>query len=371
MLDNMLEGIRIVDFTNYLPGPFATQRLAALGAEVIKIESVAGDPARNTGLKRNGTGVVYLANNREKKSFSIDLKTDGSHEIIMGIIEQSAVVLESFRPGVMRKLGLDYEAVQKRNPQIVYGSITGYGSSGGLSRFGSHDLNYMALSGVLAQLKDDSGKPIHPSITIADYFGSFATCERILAALIKKERTGIGGYHCISITDVMTSMMGNHLMIQEETGRENGITELNGEIISYAIYETKDGRFMSLGALEPKFWQEFCHAMNRPEWLAAHVSPKEESNLVYQEVKKLFRSRTFQEWIRVSQEVDCCLAPVLEVGELATYPYFQEKETVYRNEAVQLVVKMHVESEKRDAQSPEKGEHNKAVLREFLGLIEE
>ncbi|MGM0838916.1 MAG: CaiB/BaiF CoA transferase family protein [Bacillota bacterium] len=358
MIEGMLEGIRVIDFTNYLPGPFASQRLAELGAEIIKIESIQGDLARHTGLKRDGTGIVYLANNRGKKSVSVDLKKEGSLDLIMGLIDSSDIVMESYRPGVMKKLGLDYESIKKRNDKIVYCSITGYGDKGEWSSLGSHDLNYMALSGVLAQLKDGSGKPIHPSITIADYFGSFAACERILAALLSKERTGKGSYHCISITDVMVSMMGNHLSIHEEIGESNGITQLNGEILCYGIYETKDGRFITLGALEEKFWVNFCDAVNRQEWKAAQFSVQRESNPVFTELKKLFQSKTFQEWIEFGRQVDCCLAPVLEVEELEAFPYFQEKGIVYRCEDGHLEVSMHVGSVKDKGKPPTLGEHN-------------
>ncbi|WP_223700464.1 CaiB/BaiF CoA transferase family protein [Sutcliffiella deserti] len=360
MINNLLEGIRVIDFTNYLPGPFATQRLAELGAEVIKVEPLEGDPARNAGLKRNGTGIVYLANNRQKKSISMDLKKVSTKKRILELIETADVLLESFRPGVMEKLGLDYESVKKHNPQIVYCSLRGYGENGKWRKFGSHDLNYMALSGMLAQLKDTNGKPIHPSITLADYFGSFAACERVLAALLAKERGGLGGYHCLSITDVMASMMGNHLIIQEELGEERGISLLNGEIVSYSIYETKDQRYMSLGALEPKFWKNFCEAVNRPEWVCAHFTLKRETNSIYNEIQALFLTKSFLEWIEFSQEFDCCMAPVLEVGELEQFPYFKENETIFRNTEGHVEVRMHTSSSRIESKIPKLGEHNQA-----------
>ncbi|MCA1319129.1 CoA transferase [Bacillus tianshenii] len=358
MIEGMLEGIRVIDFTNYLPGPFASQRLAELGAEIIKIESVQGDPARHTGLKRDGTGIVYLANNRGKKSISVDLKKEGSLEVILGLIDSADVVMESYRPGVMEKLGLDYESVKKRNEKVVYCSITGYGDKGEWSSLGSHDLNYMALSGVLAQLKDKTGRPIHPSITIADYFGSFAACERILAALLSKIRTGKGSYHCISITDVMATMMGNHLAIYEETGEPYGISQLNGEILCYGIYETMDGRFITLAALEEKFWINFCKAIDRPDWKNAQFSCQKESNPVFREMNQLFLSKSFHEWIEFGRQVDCCLSPVLEVGELENFPYFRDKGMVHRTEEGHLEVSMHDASVKGTGKSPSLGEHN-------------
>ena len=179
----MLTGVRIIDFTNYLPGPFASLRLAELGAEVIKVESLAGDPARTTGREKDSDDPIFRANNRNKQSITLNLKNDQGRNIALRLIEKADVVIESFRPKVMGKLGLDYEAVVKIKPDIVYCSITGFGNDGEISSQGSHDLNYLAVSGVLAQLKDQYGKPIHPTTTLADYFGGFATSEKVLAAL--------------------------------------------------------------------------------------------------------------------------------------------------------------------------------------------
>ncbi|KPB04253.1 alpha-methylacyl-CoA racemase [Bacillus sp. CHD6a] len=361
----MLEGIRILDFTNYLPGPFATQRLADLGAEVIKVEPLAGDPARHTGIKREGTGVVYLSNNRGKLSVAVDLKKEEDREKILSLVERCDVMMESFRPGVMSRFGLDYETLKIRKNDVIYCSITGYGNKGEWSKLGSHDINYMALSGLLAQLKDRSGRPIHPSITIADYLGSMAACEMVLALLWKKERSGLGGYHSISLTDVATSIMGTHLSIHQEVGEEQGITLLNGELISYGIYETKNGRYMALGALEYKFWQNFCEAVDREEWLGAHFSVRRATNPVAQGMEELFTSRTFEEWTIFSQRVDCCLTPVLEVGELSRYPYFIENKSVFQDKAGNVKVTMHGGSPNGYKHAPTVGEHTVRLLDEL------
>lgn len=362
MIEKLLEGIRILDFTNYLPGPYATQRLADLGAEVIKVEPVKGDPARHTGVKRDGTGVVYLANNHGKMSVSVDLKNEGDRDKIMSLVEGSNVIMESFRPGVMARFGLDYETVKLHKPDIIYCAITGYGNHGRWSKLGSHDINYMALSGLLAQLKDKYGRPIHPSLTIADYFGSMAACEMVLALLWKKERSGLGGFHSISLTDVAASFMGTHLMIHQETGEQQGIKLLNGELISYGIYETKDGRIMALGALENKFWQNFCEAVDRKEWIGAHFSVRRESNPVSTGMEELFAERTFQEWTTFSQEVDCCLTPVLEVGELSSYPYFQENNSIFHDVKGNVKVAMHSGSSTEFKPAPSVGEHTRSLL---------
>jgi alpha-methylacyl-CoA racemase len=362
----MLNGIRVIDFSNYLPGPFASMRLAELGAEIIKIESPAGDPARQTGVKKNGEGIIFLANNRYKKSITMNLKNREDVGLTLELISTADVVLESFRPGVMKKLGLGYEDVRAIKPDIVYCSISGYGQEGSYSQLGSHDINYMALSGVLSQLKDQNGKPIHPAITFADFFGGFAANERILAGLVAKLKTGQGSYHSISLGDVMVSIMGNHVLTEKETGYSNGISILNGTIICYAIYETVDGRFVSLAALEPKFWENFCRAAGREDWIQYHYSKTSETNLVFREVSNLFRSKSFYDWIDFSQKVDCCLTPVLEVGELEENPYFKEKELLFSSSWGDCQVKMHSDRPLPSlTPPPQKGEHqlNSLLLR--------
>lgn len=356
----MLNGITIIDFTNYLPGPFATLRLAEFGASVIKVEAPEGDPARSMAIKQNGEGIVFTANNREKRSIVLNLKEKDGREAALKLISQADAIIESFRPGVMQKLGLDYESVRDLNSGIVYCSLTGYGDRSSMSRLGSHDLNYMALSGALSQLKDSGhGKPVHPTITFADYLGGMAASERILAALLSKERTGKGSYHCISIAKTMNSIMGVHMLAEKETGYGQGLTELNGDVVSYAIYETQDGRYMSLAALEPKFWENFCVALQKPDWLDAHLSKTHHLNPVYVEMKSEFRSRTLKEWTEFSLAIDCCLTPVLEIGELKDFPLFQG--SILNNQ-----VRMHPDLAVCPGErSPLKGQHTDEILCEL------
>ncbi|MDZ5473014.1 CaiB/BaiF CoA-transferase family protein [Bacillus sp. 31A1R] len=363
----MLNGIRIIDFSNYLPGPFASMRLADLGAEVIKVEPLEGDPARVTGAKKNGTGLVYLANNRNKKSITLNLKEPEGKDIALQLISKADVVLESFRPGVMSKLGLGFHEAKEVNPNIVYCSITGYGNE---NKLGSHDLNYMAVSGVLAQLKDMNGRPVHPSITLADFYGGIAASEKILAGLVSRGKTGEGSYHCISIADVMVSLMGNHLLYEQATGYPSGVSVLNGEVVCYGLYETSDNRYVSLGALEKKFWTYFCLAVEREDLIEHHFSKTEESTSIYEEVKSLFKSKTLSEWIDFSMKVDCCLAPVLETNELKEFPMFMSH--LFENGNGDRQVKMYSGFELPLSNlPPEKGEHSEEILTSILGASED
>ncbi|WP_147533588.1 CaiB/BaiF CoA transferase family protein [Bacillus marasmi] len=364
----MLSNIRILDFSNYIPGPFATLRLAELGAEVIKIESLTGDLARITEVIGDKEGPVFRAMNRNKKSLAVNLKTAEGKEIVQQMIKKSDVIVESFRPGVMDKLGLGYEAVKELKQEIVYCSITGYGQEGDLSKLGSHDLNFLSLSGVLSQMKNSHGEPIHPTITFADYIGAFAASERILTGIISKQQTGKGSYHSISVTDVMTSIMVNHAVVAEETGFGQGLSVLNGTMISYAIYPTKDRRFVGFGALEFKFWENFCHAVNRPEWISAHGTEANESNPVYLEVKDLFLQKTLEEWAAFGRGVDCCLTPILEINELKGYG----NQNVYTAAWGDEQVKMHGDLKQKNQTPPPKlGEHSIDIVSKLLDKSEE
>jgi alpha-methylacyl-CoA racemase len=363
----LLEGVRVLDFSQYLPGPFATLRLAEMGAEVIKVEPPSGDPARCTGPKRNGEGIGYQANNRGKKGITLNLKHASGREVALRLAQEADVLIESFRPGIMAKLGLSFEEVVQVNPKLIYCSISGFGQDGILSTLGSHDINYMALSGALAQFKDDLGHPVHPTNTFADFIGGMAANERILAGLVSRSMTGKGSYHSISITEIMASFMVNHVLIEKETGTRDGFVVLNGSIVSYALYETKDGRFVSLGALEPKFWSHFCQGVDRPEWIPQQFSKTAQDSTVYKEMKELFKSRTMEEWSKFGMETDCCLAPVLEGHELAVHPYFLEKETV--SAGGQVKVHSGLKTEELTL-PPNKGEHTDEVLKELLNVSE-
>ncbi|MDQ0215480.1 crotonobetainyl-CoA:carnitine CoA-transferase CaiB-like acyl-CoA transferase [Oikeobacillus pervagus] len=315
----MLANIVILDFTQYLPGPYASLRLADLGADVIKIEGPNGDPARYL-----SGGKVYEANNRNKKSLSFNLKDKQQVEQVCELIKKADVIMESFRPGVMAKLGLGYDQVRTLKEDIIYCSLTGFGQQGPLSTLGSHDLNYMALGGALSQLKDENGKPVHPSITFADLIGGMMASEAILSALVQRERTGEGKYIDLALADSIVSLMTTHVLYKE--GR--GIPSLDGSLICYHLYETKDGRFISLAALELKFWQQFCQAVGHEEWIPHHVSKADPLNPIYKNVKELFLSKRLTEWSEFSKKVDCCMAPVLEMNEVIDHPYIKERNLI-------------------------------------------
>ncbi len=321
----MLSDILVVDFSQHLPGPYATLRLADRGAQIVKVETPQGDPARKPTMVDQKDNYLFRANGRNKKSIVLNLKEESQRYVALDLISKADVVIESFRPGVTRRLGISYEDAVKVNPGIVYCSLSGYGQDGPMHQLGSHDINYMALGGALAQLKDDSGTPIPPSLTIADMAGGLAASEAILAALVQRGKTGKGAYLDIAIADVVLSLMTTHVLLESATGEPHGLAKLSRGLVSYGIYQTKDERFVALAALESKFWENFCEAVERPQWRSAGMTPPNPDNPVYQDMKALFQSKTLAEWTAFSLVVDCCLTPVLEVGELHRHPQIQAR----------------------------------------------
>ncbi len=310
-----LDGIRVIDFSTLLPGPYCTMRLADLGANVIKVEPPTGDPARSRSRAIHGSGVVFLANNRNKQSVCLDLKSDSGQRQVQALLRTADVVVEGFRPGVTSRLGIDYEVVKELNPGVVYCSLTGYGQSGPLVEFGGHDLNYMAQSGMLSQLCDSTGRPIVPTVQWADLLGGIVAAEEILAALVRRQRSGEGAYLDVAMTDALLGMLHIHALAADEFGVETGVEELTGSMVCYNLYETKDGRTVSLAALEAKFWINFCESVAKPEWISHQFSQTVDGNPVFREVKELFQAHDLSFWTQLGERVDCCLQPVLQVSE--------------------------------------------------------
>ncbi|WLR51463.1 CoA transferase [Bacillus tianshenii] len=359
----MLKGIRVLDFSHYIPGPYATMRLADLGAEVVKVEPLTGDLARTVGGVKEEVGVVFEANNRSKQSVSVNLKSDEGLAQVKSLIKQADVLVESFRPGVMTRLGIGYEQVKNINPNLVYCSLSGYGQSGKFAHLGSHDLNYMALSGMLSQLKDTSGAPVHPTLTFADFIGGLAASEAILAALVQRERTNEGAFLDAALADSVIGFMNTHELQAELTGKTAGLSLLDGSVVCYGLYKAKDDRYISLAALEPKFWQNFCDAAEREDWKEQQFSKANDENPAYQEIKQFFLSKTMDEWTEFGLEVDCCMAPVLEPGELTSSLYCTERMLIHRVNPQLLYIATRAGLNLADVEDPPKlGAHNEKWL---------
>jgi alpha-methylacyl-CoA racemase len=308
----MLGGIRVLDFTQTIPGPLTSQRLVELGAEVIKVEPLSGDPARIS-------KTVFHTLNDGKKSISLHLKSERGRDLAYDLIKDADVILESFRPGAMKKLGLAYEDIIHMNPSMIYASITGYGQTTETKHLAGHDLNFMAVSGLLSRWKNTEGVPIHPTMTIADLIGGTYAFEKILAALYERAKTKQGRYLDISIMDALTKM----IEINSKT-KDNELSFLQGEAVCYYLYETKDNRYVAFAALEYKFWKKFCHEMNCHSLVNKQFDKAIDGNETYEAMKSVFKSFTWKEWEKQSFILDCCITPVYEPHELFNSPYTRE-----------------------------------------------
>lgn len=313
-----LSGIRVLDFSRLLPGPFCSMLLADYGAEVIKIEDPAsGDYLREVPPLVNGTGAYFQALNRNKKSLSLDLKAREGVEIVHSLAQTADVVLETFRPGVADRLGIGHEALRQVNSRLVYCSLTGYGQTGPYRERSGHDLNYLALAGALDQFAAaPEALPILPGLQLADMAGAMYAAFGIAMALQERERTGTGRYLDVAMLDGVLSWLpfaAARTHLQGHAPRV-GETELTGATARYAVYRTSDERSVALAALETKFWQRFCEASGHLEWLTTTEA------LLKHELSMFFAKKTQAEWIAWAEGKDLCLEPVLALHETLAHP---------------------------------------------------
>jgi alpha-methylacyl-CoA racemase len=321
-----LEGVRILDLTRLLPGGFCTLLLADMGADVLKVEDTGtGDYIRwmppyygGEEQQREGTASAYfLALNRNKRSLRLNLKDERGRDVLLRLVEDYDVVVESFRPGVMDRLGVGYEALRARNRRVIYCPISGYGQDGPLTARSGHDTNYLALNGLLGLTGRRGGPPIQSAGQIADLGGGgLMAAVGILAALHERERSGEGQVVDISMTDGALSwlaMVAARYFAEQKVPRR-GEPELAGGIACYFPYETKDEKWVSLGALEPKFWQNWCNGVGRPDLIEKQFEhPDSEAGA---DIATVFRERTRDEWTAFAGEHDCCLEPILDLDEV-------------------------------------------------------
>jgi alpha-methylacyl-CoA racemase len=322
MLDMSLCGVRVLDLTRLAPGPFASQVLAELGAEVIKIEEPKhGDPLRGMApVNADGVQPLFAMLNRRKMSITLDLKKAQGRSIAQQLAARSDVLLEGFRPGVMERLGLDYERLSEINPGLIYVSISGYGQTGPYLSKAGHDLNYAALGGFSSLTGGAEGPPGTSGVPIADMAAGLWAVLGTLAALCQRVGLGRGQHVDVGMLDGVISLLAMPLAERLVRGRLPvwGETLLTGGRAYYNLYKTSDGRYMALGAVEPSFWQAFCQAVGHPEWIARHGDP-DQSELIA-EVTALFHERTMAYWKELFAAHDCCCEPVLNVEEVLAHP---------------------------------------------------
>jgi alpha-methylacyl-CoA racemase len=363
-----LAGVRVLDLSRLLPGPYCSRVLADFGAEVIKIERPgAGDWVRFVPPldPDRGDGLLFRALNRGKKCLTLDLGSDAGRAILLRFVETADVVLEGFRPGVMQRWGLDFDRLAELNPRLVYCALTGYGPAGPYRHRAGHDLNYIGMSGLLDLTGQRDGPPAIPGAPVSDLVGALWAALGILLALLARERTGLG-------QRVDASMLGGALAclplaLAQCRGGEapaRGGSYLSGGVACYNVYQTEDGEFVTLAALEPSFWSAFCRAVGRDDLLGQQLAPAVPGEYAYDELCQLFRSRTRLAWTEDLSAVDACCEPVYTMEEaLASAPV---KALGMLTQAGLLPpVRLSTGSLPAPDRAPTLGEHTEALLLEL------
>jgi alpha-methylacyl-CoA racemase len=329
-LNAFLTGLKVVDFSCFLPGPLASLLLADMGAEVLKIEPPSGDEMQRIGPRNAADeSIYYNAVNAGKQSRRMDLKRPPERLEALELIRAADVLIEGFRPGVMARLGLDYETLRQDNAGLIYCSLNGYGANGPMANAAGHDGNYLSLSGALH--RNGVEKPMFFDPPVADTSGSLFAVIAILGALEERRRTGKGCQIDLALADVIMPLQLFPIagFGADGVAPERSSNYLNGGVAYYQVYETQDGRHAMLGAIEPKFWRAFCLAAGRPEWVARQFESAPQRQLIA-EVAELIGGLDLAACLARFESADCCFTPVLDLGEAIGSPHHSQRDLVRR-----------------------------------------
>lgn len=360
---SVLEDIRVLDLTRLLPGAICTMILADMGAEIIKIEDPGpGDYARLTPPLVDGMGAFFRASNRGKRSIVIDLKQERGRAVLHDLVKQADVVVEGFRPGVTARLGCDYETLLTVNPKIVYASLSGWGQTGPHAEMSGHDLNYVSLSG----LQGASRTPQPLGGQIADVGGAYSAVMGICAALFQRERRGTGTYIDVSLFEASMPFAMYQWVESVVAGLPGGQGSLTGGMAFYNIYTSSDGQAMALAPIETKFWQNFCNAVNRPEWLPLHNDLAAQPQLK-QEIAVLFASRPAAEWETLLKDADCCFTRITDPAQLIHDPQIKARQMagIDSSGVPWMRSPVLIGDQPEILPAPAQGEHTHLILRQL------
>ena len=365
----LLETLRVLDLTRLLPGPFCSMLLADMGCDVVKVEKPGrGDYMRYYPPLRNGQSVAFNAINRNKRSLTLNLKSDAGRDLFKRLAARADVVIEGNRPGVMERLGVGWEELRHANPKLVMCSITGFGQDGPWAQRAGHDLNYMAIAGALG-LNAAPGGPPHPlGVQVADIgAGAQGAATAILGALLEVSLGAEGRHLDVSMTDGALSWLAVALAQVREEGEVPARAELRltGRYACYRVYETRDGRFYSVGALEPKFWEELCAVFERPDLVERQYMEGDEQVALQREVAAIFATRTRDEWQALLGARDVCCEPVLELDEVREHPQLLARGLVNEESSgLEVAPAVPAGPDWRRRDPPGLGEHTAEILAE-------
>ncbi len=331
----ILKGIKVLDLSRLLPAPMATMFLADWGAEVIKIENPdSPDPIRSYPPLIGQQSVYYLALNRTKRSLTLNLYSEKGKAIFIELLKTADIVVESFRPNTLKKMGIDYEMMRKVNPRIIYLSVTGYGQTGEYASKAGHDLNFIGYSGLLGLTGQENGQSAMPAAQIADVAGgSYMTVIAALLALHQREKTGKGEHIDISMLDATLPLMSLVYAEYFATGKysQKGKGLLYGGLANYQVYTCADGKELALGALEPHFFKRFCEMAGKMEFMADLLPDEAAQRRLKVKLTQLFLTQTQAEWLEMAEGKDLCLSPVYSPEEAANDAHLQERNVFVRH----------------------------------------
>lgn len=349
--------------------------LADFGAEVIKVEEPKmGDYARFEEPRLDEDSAFFHSLNRNKKSVALNLKLEEDKEAFLTLAKSADVIVESFRPGVMKRLGLDYDVLKEINPGLIYCAITGYGQTGPYVDKPGHDINYISYAGLLNMMGESGGDPITPAVQIADIGGgAMPAVVGILLAIMEKQRSGKGQFVDISMMDNvipwLQTILPNYLASKKHPDR--GELTLSGGKACYGVYQAKDGAYLSVGALEPKFWKEFCRAIEREDFISQLDAPLDEQHRMRHEIQQILSQKTQVEWIEIFNQYDTCVAPVLTLDEMMEDPQVVARDMIEevnheelgKVKQIGIPIKLSETPGKIRTLAPKLGEHTDEVLK--------
>jgi alpha-methylacyl-CoA racemase len=368
-----LHGLRVLDLTRLLPGPYAGHLLAELGADVIKVEEPGlGDGARGAPPFAAGRSIGFEAINAGKRSIALNLKDSAGREAFLRLIDGADILLEGFRPGTLARLGLGYDTLRERNPRLIICAITGYGQQGPYRLRAGHDLNYMGYGGMLALLARPGAAPHAPGLQLADVAGGAMTAViGVLAALVARGGSGQGQVVDVAMLDGSMALAPRDIAFEAQGAGETepGTGRLSGALPCYNTFATADDRYVTLAALEPKFWQEFCQRVGRPD-LEPHHYPQDDGEraATIAALTALFRTKTREEWVALLADTDSCVGPVNTLAEAQADPQVQARGVLIAGHAggrrVRSVPLLSGSPPPALDPAPALGEHTVAVLAE-------
>ncbi|WP_176593919.1 CaiB/BaiF CoA-transferase family protein [Sphingobium sp. EM0848] len=323
-----LSGLKVVDLSQFLPGPMLSVMMADQGAEVVKVEPLSGEPSREQAPFEAGQSIWFRNLNRGKKSVALDLKSDAGRDALWALIDEADVFIEGFRPGVVARLGFGYDAVSSRNPRIVYCSISAFGQAGALAHHPAHDMAVQAMAGFLSVNDGPDGMPVVPGAPSADMAAGLTGLSAVLMALIGREKSGRGDYVDVAMFDSMLpwcAHIAGAAIAGGEPPRSASQRSLGGAAF-YNVYATADGKHVVLGGRELKFVANLLNALDRPDLIAlGAAAPGEEQALLVGFLREIFRTRTRDEWVAWFADKDVAFSPVLDFQEAFSEPHIAER----------------------------------------------